>query len=840
MKGDYKTREQLLKEMDALKAEISKLNKSGIDLKKEKETLLIEKPSSEKILESVGAFIITLDIKANITLFNSFAEKLTGYKKKEVLGKNWFDIFMPKGNDTKIYEAFSNNLKKIPNYSSYENTIFYKDGSERLMRWENTVMKNKKGELSGVFSIGIDITQRKQELEILQGIEETYRTIFEAHGTATMVVEEDSTIVQVNRACERITGFASSELLGQSWTKFVYQEDLQMMINRKKARNKAHKTTPDIYEVRLMDSKGDIRYTILSIGLIPHTKSNTVSMTDITERRKAEEEIKVKSKELEKQFEKSEKQRISTLSVLSDLNETAKELRKEIGERKKAEEIIKHSETRYKDLAEKGNIAIAVDDINGNLLYFNKQFADLFGYSMKEMQKKNYKTLIHADDFNNVSRSHKNHFRGGKELSRYEFKGIKKDGTSIDIEISVSKAIEKDNKIIGTRTYLWNITDRKRTQKLQETLYDISNAINTVDNLKELYFIIKKYLGNVINTKNFFIALYDEKTDTISLPYHVDEKDHFDSYPAGKTLSSYVIQTEKPLFATCDVVEELIKKGVIENVGIPSKIWLGVPLKIENKIIGIISVQSYDNANLFSKKDIELLSFVSGEIALAINREKAKEQIKKDLKEKTILLQEIYHRTRNTIAVITGMLSIHSRRTDNKYIKDTFIEMSNKIKSMSLVHQKLYKAKDLSRINLKEYLEDLVCQIRGSYYNKASRLSLKLQLEEAFILIDCASTLGLIMNELITNIFKHAFPEEMEGEICIRMQNEPDDIISIHLSDNGVGIPAEMDLRKEGSLGLETMFSLVDYQLKGEVIYFVDNGLNWQIKFKKKLNKVRV
>jgi len=136
----------------------------------------------------------------------------------------------------------------------------------------------------------------------------------------------------------------------------------------------------------------------------------------------------------------------------------------DITERKQAEETLKQSEAQYKDLAEKGNIAIVVDDIDGNLLYYNKQFSDLFGYSMEQMKKQNHKTLIHPDDFKRVSHFHKNHIQGRKILSRYEFKGIKKDGTAIDIEISVSSIIEKDNKIIGTRSYLWNIIERKQAE----------------------------------------------------------------------------------------------------------------------------------------------------------------------------------------------------------------------------------------------------------------------------------------------------------------------------------------------------------------------------------------
>jgi two-component sensor histidine kinase len=221
-------------------------------------------------------------------------------------------------------------------------------------------------------------------------------------------------------------------------------------------------------------------------------------------------------------------------------------------------------------------------------------------------------------------------------------------------------------------------------------------------------------------------------------------------------------------------------------------------------------------------------------------RKEAEEQIARDLKIKNSLLQEIYHRTKNNMSVISSMLTMQSRNTENEFVKTTFKEMINKIKAMSLVHQKLYQVKDLSRINLKEYIEDLIHQLRLSYSFGATLVSLKFEMDEVFTLIDTAVPLGLVLNELISNIFKHAFPTEIKGEIRIHLFKEANDVINLHLSDNGVGIPLNMDLRKEGSMGLGTMFSLIEYQLKGEVTYSVENGLKWCIKFKNDLNRVRV
>ena len=219
---------------------------------------------------------------------------------------------------------------------------------------------------------------------------------------------------------------------------------------------------------------------------------------------------------------------------------------------------------------------------------------------------------------------------------------------------------------------------------------------------------------------------------------------------------------------------------------------------------------------------------------------KAEEKIKKDLKIKTALIQEIYHRTKNNMAVISAMLSMESRRSENGYVKSTFREIRNKIQAMSLVQQKLYKAKDLSNINLKEYIEDLAKLIMRSYGALSAKIEIKYDLHDVKISIDSAIPLGLIINELVSNIFKHAFPNNQEGEIFIRLFKEDDETINLEIKDNGVGFPKNFDPRKDGSMGLASVFSIVDYQLKGEISVKSENGLKWHIKIKDNLHKGRV
>ena len=196
------------------------------------------------------------------------------------------------------------------------------------------------------------------------------------------------------------------------------------------------------------------------------------------------------------------------------------------------------------------------------------------------------------------------------------------------------------------------------------------------------------------------------------------------------------------------------------------------------------------------------------------------------------LLHELYHRTKNNMQIISSMLKTQSQYSESEFVHSTFKKINNRIRAMSLVQQKLYQAKKLSSINLKEYIEDILVQIRRSYSIQAETISIDLDLKEVIVLIDSAIPLGLILNELISNVFKHAFPDNREGNITIRLFKDKDENINIYIEDNGIGFPTGFEPKKTDSIGFHTVFSLVGYQLNGEIKWKTDKGVKWHIVFK--------
>jgi two-component sensor histidine kinase len=166
--------------------------------------------------------------------------------------------------------------------------------------------------------------------------------------------------------------------------------------------------------------------------------------------------------------------------------------------------------------------------------------------------------------------------------------------------------------------------------------------------------------------------------------------------------------------------------------------------------------------------------------------------------------------------------------------------MQNKIHAMSLVHQKLYESKDLSRINLKEYFYDLFNHLHQSFCLRARKIGQILDMEDVYVVIDIAIPCGLIISELLSNAYKYAFPDEREGIISIHLHRQDDENIEIQIADNGVGLSSDFEIQESNSLGLEMVYGIVEHQLHGEISFKVDHGLKWELHFMDHLYEVRV
>ncbi len=211
-------------------------------------------------------------------------------------------------------------------------------------------------------------------------------------------------------------------------------------------------------------------------------------------------------------------------------------------------------------------------------------------------------------------------------------------------------------------------------------------------------------------------------------------------------------------------------------------------------------------------------------------RKKAEEQISESLQEKVVLLREIHHRVKNNLQVISSLLNLQSGYIEDRKSLEIFRESQNRVRSMALIHEKLYQSKDLNKIEFSEYVESLTKDLFNSYNIDPDRIALRCELEGTFLEIDTAILCGLIINELVSNSLKHAFPAGRKGEVFIGLSNLGDNQYSLILRDNGIGFPANIDFRKTDSLGLQLVTTLTE-QLSGQIILNRNGCTEFKINF---------
>jgi two-component system, sensor histidine kinase PdtaS len=210
--------------------------------------------------------------------------------------------------------------------------------------------------------------------------------------------------------------------------------------------------------------------------------------------------------------------------------------------------------------------------------------------------------------------------------------------------------------------------------------------------------------------------------------------------------------------------------------------------------------------------------------------EQKNEIIRISLIEKETLLKEIHHRVKNNLQILSSLLNLQSQNVKNKKAIEALSESQQRLHSIALVHQKLYQNDNLAKINVKEYLEDLVETIHLSFYSKEKSVSYRLNIADVNLDVDTVVPLGLILNELVTNAYKYAFNKANDGALSIDLNKEDEHLYLLIVKDNGPGLPENLNIDETESLGLKLVSILVK-QLEGTINVKSNNGAEFNINF---------
>jgi len=677
---------------------------------------------------------------------------------------------------------------------------------DELMKIRQRIAELEKAKTKDMFP---EQTSKGAE-EKLKESEEKYKTLVETSIDMIFTVDLEGNFLFTNSAFDRILGYTKEELKRSNGFELVHPEDIRTvqeqfapLIEGKRVNN---------LEYRYKTKRGPYIHIMNNASPIFDPNGNVVAALgvarDITDRVIIEEELRKYRDHLEEL-----------------VAERTNDLRK-------SNEALRESEIKWRSLLDNSPDYVTIVDRKGTIQFINRVLPNLvmeevigstvYDYLPLDSQKIHKRALMQVFNTGQTQYIEASGKGPNDSLSWYETRIV---------------PVKEEDQVISAMLITSDITERKYAERIRDAAYKISRAAMSAEDLEGLFRSIHDIIGELMPAKNFYIALYDLESQMLSFPYFVDEiEEQPEPYKIGKGLTECVIRSGQPLLATPDVFEELIRKGDVESIGPPSVDWLGVPLKIKDKTMGILVVQSYSKGVRYGEEDKNILMFVSNQVAMAINRKRAEEQIQKDLKEKEILLKEIHHRVKNNLQIISSLIGLQARQIKDEQALKVFMESRNRIRSIAILHERLYRSGDLMNVDFGTYIKELANRLYQVYNVNQSKVALDIQLEDVFIGIDLAVPCGLVVNELISNSLKHAFPSSFEGKgkIIILLRQIEANEVELLVKDNGIGIPKNIDTRKTESLGLRLVHIIAEEQLDGQVHLNRKSGTEFKIRFKYK------
>jgi PAS domain S-box-containing protein len=349
-----------------------------------------------------------------------------------------------------------------------------------------------------------------------------------------------------------------------------------------------------------------------------------------------------------------------------------------------------------------------------------------------------------------------------------------------------------------------DITERKKAETVQSILLNISNNVSLNVELEDFIKIIQQELGYLIDTSNFFIAIYNEKTETLSLPYYQNEKENVTEFRLKNTLTGHVIKTGKSLLINKEGIKKIDLEPKFHKIGVETEIWLGVPLIINEKVIGALVVQSYTNPNAYTEKDKEVLEIISQQISISIELKlqedeliKAKERAEESDRLKSAFLANMSHEIRTPMSGILGFSELlkNQELTSEKQAKYIdIIEKSGK-RLLNTINDIIDISKieagqvvvSYSEVNIPTLLEELFEFFKLETKKKDIKLEVSCSLTDEFNNIKTDTKL---LNSVLVNLIKNALKFTVQGNIkfgCVLK----DKFIEFFVEDTGVGIPKD-------------------------------------------------
>lgn len=715
--------------------------------------------------------------------------------------------------------------------------------------------------------------------------EEKYRAIVENTHDAVYIYRNNRFIF-VNRRLTELLGYTGDELLGKPFQELLHPDDRERLLEYSRMRARKE-PVPEVYEARVITKAGETR--IFSFRPSEITLSGEYAVlgaaTDITDQQEyehalIESEKKYRSvienisdvyyrsdgagiitmtspsgpalfgydsveevlglslehlwedpqnryKLLEKMREKGKLNDVEIVLVRKDGSPVSVSLSanflyddqgallgtegilRDISERKQAEEKLRQSEERMRRILESTNDGYYEWNIVTGEIFINDRYVELLGYAKNELPEafEEWQQHVHPDDLDTVMKHLTDAIAGKSENYSAEYRMMSKNGEWVWIADN-GRVVEHDadgNPVRFAGAH-HDITEQKKTE---DALRESEQRLRTLINAMHDIVCFKDGKGCWLEANEYDLKLFQLEG--------VDYRGKKDS-----ELAEYS-DFYRDAFLTCEETDEIAwntpgySRG-IETIPRPDG---------ETFIFDIIKVPTFEQEGV--RKGLVVVGRDITEL------KRTEEQLKSSLLEKEVLLREVHHRVKNNFQVITSLLNLQSGTiTDTAQVRQ-FNEIKTRIRSMALIHEKLYQSDDMAHIDFSSYIRTISHELYQNHYSSPGAPELSLNCDNISLTVDQAIPCGLIINELLTNIMKYAFPPGFSGEktIHISFHEFTEYRPVLRVRDTGVGIPETLNFEKNESLGL-TLVRMLTLQLQGNLAMNRERGTEFIISFIRK------
>jgi PAS domain S-box-containing protein len=608
---------------------------------------------------------------------------------------------------------------------------------------------------------------------------------------ALLLVGMDGSIRLANRSALRLLGYSEKEIVGMPVEAFLAEAD------QNRVRGKA------FLDMIKAFSASDLETTLIAKGsrAVPVSMSKSVItdsqgvpqgivmvVRDLTEREKSEEELGRYRGHLEEMVEKR------TL----ELDQANRRLQEEIADRIRAAGALDKSEERFRSLFENLTIGLYRTTPDGRILLANPTLIRMLGYEAYEdlgrrnLEEEGFEASYPRSAF-------KERIEKEGEIRGLESAWKRRDGTTIFVRESARAIRDAAGNVLY---YEGTVEDISARRAAQEALQASEKKYRELADLlpQVLFETDAQGILTYTNRSAFRIFGYDKE-----------------DFGRGLSVLDMIIPEQRS--AALDLFRQAMGGEGLDNSEL-------VALRKDG---GRFPVIIYIRPIVKDGRPAGL-SGIAADVSLVKQTEEA---LKASLREKEVLLREIHHRVKNNMQIISSLLNLQAREIADPAVVQMFKESQGRIRAMAFVHERLYRSKDLSRVGLSEYIGSLLAHLSRIYVINAERIRFETEIEDIALEISTAIPCGLLINELVTNSLKHAFPGDRAGTIRLEMRRrsaEGGDRFLLRVADDGVGFPQGLDFQMTESLGMQIILMLVD-QIDGAIEREPGLGTAFRIEF---------